>query len=274
MSELASTLYRGTVMHQRLRPKRHRLRYRVFSLLVDLDELDALAGRLRLFSRNRFNLFSLYDRDYGDGSGEPLRGQVERHMRDARVETDGGAIRLLTMPRVLGYAFNPLSVYFCYRRCGALAAILYEVSNTFGQRHLYLIPVPEGEGEGGGGRAVAQRCAKRFYVSPFLDMDMTYLFNVRPPAERVGVAISGRDAQGPIIVASQFGARVPLNDRNLVLAFALYPLLTLKVIAGIHWEALWIWLKGIRLRERPPPPDRAVTLGHAAADDDVHPHVA
>src|SRR5262249_48726005 len=130
-----SAIYAGTVMHQRLRPRRHRLRYRVFSLLLDLDELDEVAARLRLLSRNRFNLFSFFDRDHGDGRREPLRMQIERRLAAAAIAPDGGAIRLLAMPRVLGYVFNPLSVYFCYRRTGVLAAVVYEVNNTFGERH-------------------------------------------------------------------------------------------------------------------------------------------
>ena len=270
MTDDAFALYRGTVMHQRLRPRRHRLRYRVFSLLLDLDGLDALAARLKLFSHNRFNLLSFHDKDYGAGTAEPLRAQVERHMRAAGVEADGGPIRVLTMPRVLGYAFNPISVYFCYRRGGALAAILYEVNNTFGERHTYLIPVTAGDGT----RPIVQECSKRFYVSPFLDMDMTYLFRVVPPGQRVGIAINGRDAQGPIIVASLFADRAPLTDTGLALAFATYKLLTLKVIAGIHWEALRIWLKGTRLRDRPPPPEPGVTVGRASDDEELRRHVA
>jgi DUF1365 family protein len=269
MTDDAFALYRGTVMHQRLRPRRHRLRYRVFTLLLDLDGLDDVAARLRLFSRNRFNLFSFHDRDYGAGTSETLRDQVERHLREAGIDADGGPIRLLTMPRLLGYAFNPLSVYFCYRRSGALAAILYEVSNTFGERHSYVIPVI-----GDSGRPIRQECAKRLYVSPFLDMDMTYSFRVIPPDRRVGIAISGRDAQGPIIVASLFAERAALSDSGLALAFVTYPLLTLKVIAGIHWEALLIWLKGIRLRGRPRPPEQAATVGRVSDDKDLRRHVA
>ena len=269
----ASTIYAGRVMHQRLRPRRHRLRYRVFSLLLDLDEIDDLAERLRLFSRNRFNLFSFHDRDYGVMTAEPLRQQVERHMRTAGIEADGGPIRLLTMPRMLGYAFNPLSVYFCYRRTGALAAILYEVSNTFHQRHSYMIPVPEGANSSGD-RPIRQACPKQFYVSPFLDMNLTYEFRTVPPGRRIGIAISGYDSEGAIIVASLYGERVPLSDSRLALAFVTYPLLTLKVIAGIHWEALRIWLKGVGLRARPRAPDRAVTVGCPSDDRKARSHVA
>ena len=272
MTEDASALYAGKVMHQRLRPRRHRLRYRVFSLLLDLDDIDQLSARLRLFSRNRLNLFSFHDRDYGAGTSEPLRHQVERHMGAAGIETDHGPIRLLTMPRMLGYAFNPLSVYFCYRRSGKLAAILYEVNNTFHERHSYVIPVSE-SANGDSERPIRQVCTKQFYVSPFLDLDMTYSFSVVPPGRRVGIAISGRDAQGPILVASLYAERFPLSDFGLALALVSYPLLPLKVIAGIHWEALRLWLKGMRPRQRPRLPDRAVTVGRPSDGEDTPPRV-
>ncbi len=138
---LASCLYVGEVVHQRVRPSRHRLRYRVFSALLDLDELPQLDRRLRLFGHNRLNIFSFLDRDHGDGTGAPLRPWVEHHLERAGIELAGGAIRLLCYPRLFGYVFNPLSVYFCHRADGALAAMIYEVNNTFGERHSYLIPV-------------------------------------------------------------------------------------------------------------------------------------
>ena len=272
MRDGASALYTGTVMHQRLRPRRHRLRYRVFSLLLDLDEIDCLVRRLKFFSRNRFNLLSFHDRDYGAGTAEPLRSQIERHMRTAGVGPDGGPIRLLTMPRLLGYVFNPISIYFCYRHNGALVAIVYEVNNTFGERHSYVVPVTS---DGGAqGQPVRQTCVKRLYVSPFLDMDMTYSFRIVPPAERVRIAISASDGVGPVLVASLSARRAKLNDAGLALAFATYPLLTLKVIAGIHWEALVIWLKGIGLRSRPEPPPNAVTVGYATDREARRPHGA
>src|SRR5690349_9418878 len=135
---LRSCLYSGSVMHRRLRPRPHRLRFGVFWMLLDLDEIDSLADGLRLFSRNGFNLTSFHARDHGDGSDIPLRQQAERHLRSAGIEPDGGRIELFCMPRILGYGFNPLSVYFCHRADGTLGAILYEVHNTFGERHSYL----------------------------------------------------------------------------------------------------------------------------------------
>lgn len=248
-------LYAGTVTHRRVRPRDHRLSYSIYSLLLDIDRIEALSKRLTFFSRNRFNLFGFYDRDYGDGSGTPLRDQVERLLRAAGLEPDGGPIRLLTMPRVLGYAFNPLSIYFCYRRSGELAALLYEVNNTFGQRHSYLIPATAG-GDG----VLRQTAEKCFYVSPFMDMDLIYAFRVRPPEESLSVGILASDSQGPVLSAVHIATRRPLTDRHLLGAFLAYPLLTLKVVVGIHWEALFIWAKGIGLRRRPPPPSEPVSV--------------
>ncbi|UUX94405.1 DUF1365 domain-containing protein [Aquabacterium sp. J223] len=258
---LDSGLFSGTVMHQRLLPLRHRLRYRVFSLLVDLDDLPALPRRLRLLSVDRFNLFSLRQADHGDGSATPLKAQVEQRLRDNGLAT-GGAVRLLAMPRILGYAFNPLSVYFCHRPDGPLQAILYEVNNTFGQRHSYLIPVDEAQArEAAAGGVIAQRCDKQLYVSPFLGMDLHYRFRVHPPAERLALSVNVHRDDGTLVLAAQLDARRrPLTDGVLLGALATHPLLTLKVIAAIHWEALKLWLKGARLQPRPAPPAADLTV--------------
>ena len=247
-----SALYVGSVVHRRAAPRRHRLRYRAFWLLIDLDETAAL-DRLRLFSRNRFNLISFHDADHGDGSDRPLRAYIERTLAEHAIDWDGGRVALLCMPRILGYVFNPLSIYFCYRRNGSLAALLYEVRNTFGQMHSYLLPVVTGT------PLVHQRCAKVFYVSPFLCMDLTYDFRVAPPAGKVSVVVSASDARGPVLVASLAGERRDLSDRALALAWLTHPLLTLKVVGAIHWEAFRIWRKGIRLQPRPPAPVHPVT---------------
>ena len=249
-----SALYFGTVLHQRLRPVRHELSYRVFSMLVDLDELPDIARRLRFLSHNRFNLFSLYDRDHSARKSEPLKPQIEAIVEAAGIDLAGGSIRLLCFPRVLGYVFNPLSIYFCHHRDGALRAILYEVSNTFGQQHGYLIPVS------GDDALVRQSCAKEFYVSPFMAMEGRYQFRLAAPDERLAVYIRQLDAAGPILHASLDGTRAPLDDRTLIGAFLRYPLMTLKVIAGIHWEALRLWRKGVPLVPRPAPPLDAVTI--------------
>ncbi len=265
MPGFRSALYTGSVMHHRLRPREHRLRYSIFYLLIDLDEADDLASGLRLFSHNRFNLFSFHDRDHGEAAATLLRDRVERHLQEAGIE-HGGPIRLLTMPRILGYAFNPLSIYFCHRRDESLSGILYEVNNTFGQRHNYLIPVPSGS-EG----PIRQESQKSFYVSPFMTTDMVYSFSLVPPGKDLAVSVTGRDTAGPLIVAKLVGTRQDLSDATLARAFCAYPLLTFKVIVGIYWEALLIWLKGIRLHHRPLPPDQPVTLGRSARPEINHP---
>ncbi|CDX55560.1 conserved hypothetical protein [Mesorhizobium plurifarium] len=253
MPKMRSALYAGKVMHQRLKPRRHQLSYRMFFLLLDLDEIEVLSKRLHLLSHNQFNLFGFADADHGDGAGGSLKAYVERQLEAAGIES-GGAIQLLSMPRMLGYAFNPLSLYFCHNRHGDLQAILYEVNNTFGQRHSYLIPV--GEAHDG---TVMQRCDKRFYVSPFMAMGMGYRFRIGLPGECVAIHITGSDGDGPLIIASFSGKRRDLTDAVLMRAFLSYPLLTLKVVAGIHWEALLLWAKGVRLQQRPAPPRHPVT---------------
>jgi DUF1365 family protein len=234
-------------------------------MLLDLDEIDALAGKLRLFSHNRFNLFSFHDQDHGEGKTTSPSDRIERHLREAGIET-GGPIRLLTMPRILGYAFNPLSIYFCHRHDDSLSAIFYEVNNTFGQRHNYLIPVaPDAKAP------IRQESRKSFYVSPFMSTNMVYTFSVVPPGKDLAVSVIGRDTEGPLIVAKLAAKRRELSDTALARAFCAYPFLTLKVIAGIYWEALLIWLKGIRLQHRPSPPDQSVTLGRGVDAATAHP---
>jgi DUF1365 family protein len=242
---IASGIYTGTVFHRRLRPRVHALKYRIFMLLIDLDEAAALTSRLRWLRAGKFGLMSLNLSDFGDRSNMPLRVQIERSLAEASIP-GGGPIRLLTMPRILGYGFNPLSVFFCHDREDRLTAILYEVSNTFGQRHSYLMPVVTTDG------AVRQSVAKSFHVSPFMDMDLTYRFSVIPPTgvedEFASVAITVEDGEGVMLLTGFSGARKPLTDRNLMQVWIAHPLLTLKVIVGIHWEAILLILKGLRMR--------------------------
>lgn len=254
----ASALYVGEVTHRRLPGVGHTMRYRVFMMLLDLDEADGLVGRLRLLRRGRFGLMSFDPRDHGDGSDTPLKNQVEAKLAEAGI-AGGGPIRLLCMPRVLGYGFNPLSVYYCYGADGRLAAILYEVTNTFGDRHSYLIACDAGEGE-----VVSQTAAKHLHVSPFMDMGLTYRFTIHPPEARLQIAIGVDDGQGPILGTAFAGARRPLADPELLRAWLSHPLLTWKVIGGIHWEALKLWIKGAGYRPRPAAPVHTVTLGSVA----------
>jgi len=244
-----NALYHTLVTHARVRPRTHALKYRVAYLLLDLAALP----RLKLFSHNRFNLFSLHDRDYG-GGGADAKAWAEEKLRTSGITPDGGRILLLTMPRFLGHAFNPISLYFCHAADGSLRAILYEVNNTFGQRHSYLIPVTNNA------TPIRQSCDKAFYVSPFMDMDLGYEFTLHPPDETMSLHIAVSDAQGIMLHAAMAGKRAALTDAALLRAALAYPFLGLKVLAGIHWEALFIWAKGIRLRRRPAPPAHAVSI--------------
>lgn len=241
MTSSLSAIYTGRVSHQRLRPLRHRLRYRVFSLLLDLDELPDLHRRLRWFSLERFNLFSFHARDHGDGSDTPLRQQIEHQLDRAQLPA-GGRIELLCTPRMLGHQFNPLSVYYCHRPDGSgLQALIYEVHNTFGERHSYVIPMSE---PAAAGETIVQQCDKSFHVSPFLGMDMRYEFRVQPPHEgRLSISINASDPAGSMLVAHYAAKRQPLTNAALLGLCLRHPLIGLKVVAAIHWEALRIWLK-------------------------------
>jgi DUF1365 family protein len=251
---MRSAIYRGSVTHARLAPVQHRFRYRVFTLLIDLGELPALTKRLRCLSHNRFNLMSLHDRDHGDlGAGdgaEPgtaLRAWAERTLCAAGIAPPRGRVELLCFPRLFGYVFNPLSLWLCRDREDRLRAVIYEVHNTFGGRHAYALPVAPGQDEG----AVTQTCGKEFYVSPFIPMEAQYGFRLRPPGETFSLLIRERGAAGEILRASMGGRRRPLTDRELLKAFAAHPLMTLKVVAAIHWHALRLWRKGATFHRNP-----------------------
>jgi uncharacterized protein len=260
---LHSSLYIGSVMHRRLHPRRHHFRYRSFWLLLDLDELAGLSAGLRWFSYNRPNLFSLYDRDHGDGSATPLRTQIARQLAAADIDLGDGRVRLLCMPRTFGHCFNPLSIFFCHYADGSLAAIVYQVHNTFAQRHSYIIPVA------GAGDTVHQRCRKLFYVSPFMDMELRYDFRIVGPNQRIAVGICATSRGAPVLHAALAGARHPLSDGNLLRMSFHMPAITLKVMAAIHWEALKLFAKRIGLRQRPPPPLQPATI--VSARRQTHP---
>jgi uncharacterized protein len=255
-------LYTGSVMHRRLKPRAHRFRYRAFWILFDLDALDSPQSKPALLSHNRFNLFSLYDRDHGDGSGTPLRAQIVHKLVEAGIAFSAGTIRLLCMPRTLGYSFNPLSVYYCAHGDGTLAAIVYEVHNTFGERHSYVLPART-RGH------LHQSCAKAFYVSPFLDMDLRYDFSVTLPQDNLALAIRVSKDDAPEMIACLAGVRQDLTNAALLRLFFVMPAITLKVIAAIHWEAIRLRLKGMGIISRGPQSRPAHASRHSASQKTV-----
>jgi DUF1365 family protein len=244
----SAVLYFGEVMHARLKPLGHRFSYRVMNLLIDLDRLDAADRQSPLFGVNRASLYSFHEKDHGERDGSSLRAYAQRCAAQHDIDLSGGSVRLLCYPRLLGYTFNPLSVYFCHRADGALALVIYEVRNTFGGVHSYVLPVRPGDITEAGLR---QEQDKLFYVSPFIEMAMRYHFRLSPPGERVKLRILETDRDGPLLAATFSGRRGALTTSALFRAFIALPLVTLKIVAAIHWQALRLWLKGARLVPRP-----------------------
>lgn len=247
-SNAPAALYFGDVMHARLKPMGHRFTYRVMSLLIDLDQLDEADRTSRLFGINRAALYSFHEKDHGERDSSSLRAYAQRCAAAHGIDLSGGRVELLCYPRLLGYTFNPLSVYFCYLADGALALIIYEVRNTFGDIHPYVLPVAAGEQTVSG---IRQMQDKLFYVSPFIATAMRYHFRVSPPADEVKLRILETDADGPLLAATFHGHRAPLTSRALLRSFFGLPLVTFKIMAAIHWEALRLWLKGARLVPKP-----------------------
>lgn len=254
-----SGLYIGRVSHRRLTPRRHAFSYRAFYLLLDLDHPDQ--AQTRLFSCNRANLLSFHERDHLQIGTGTLRQRVDALLVQSGVDPAGWRVLILCMPRMLGYVFNPLSVYFCYAPDGALRCLLYEVSNTFGQRHTYVVRVDESDAGGDG--IVRQACPKSFYVSPFMEMDLGYTFRIREPSDRISIGILAGRARRPVITTLFSGFYRPLSDRSILSAAFANPLLTFKVIAAIHWEALRLWLKGMRIVPRASAPRESVSFEQA-----------
>lgn len=255
MTDRMAVLYFGEVVHERQRPRKHRLRYSVFSLLIDVDRIAELAADSKLFAYNSRGLFSVHDRDHGDENGSSIAGWARSKLLRAGLSHAGHRIDVLCYPRLLGYAFNPLSVYFCHQASGRLAAIIYEVHNTFGERHAYVITVDDDAGA-----VIRQQDDKDFFVSPFIPMDCAYKFRIQPPDEHVRVVMRVEDGDGLLLAASFSGKRRPFSDKLLAVAALRYPLMTFKVIAGIHWEALRLWFKGAPYFQHRPAKGPEVTV--------------
>lgn len=247
--EAAAALYVGQIMHQRMKPFGHRFRYRVFSLLVDLDRLGEAGKLSMLFSVNRRNLVSFHEKDHADAGSATLRAYADGLLARAGLDR-ADRIQLVCYPRILGYVFNPISVYHAYGAGGGLVAMIYEVRNTFGERHSYVCPVGHGEISESGLR---QSCDKLFHVSPFIGMAARYHFRMLPPGAEIRWRILEIDDEGPLLSATFSGRQAALTSASLLGLTARIPFLTLKIIAGIHWEALKLWLKGARYVRRPAP---------------------
>ena len=238
---ISSCIYNGNVIHKRFKPKEHFFKYKVFSLFIDLSELNELNDKLKFFSLNKFNLISFYEKDHGDRDGSSLFEWVKKNLINNEISTDNIKVKLLCYPRIFGYVFNPLSIFFIYDTDSNPIAILYEVKNTFGEQHTYVFKIDIKN------KQIFNNCKKKFYVSPFMDLESKYFFKVLIPNERLSVIIDQRDKEGKLLFASQDGERVKLSSKNLLKSYLKHPLMTLKIISAIHYEALKLWMKGIKL---------------------------
>ena len=237
-----SCIYNGEVNHTRFKPIKHFLNYKTFSLFIDLDEIEQLDKSISIFSHNKFNIFSFYNKDHGDRDGNCLKKWVISNLKKYKIEGNISKIKILCYPRIFGYVFNPLSIFYCYEN-EKLKSIFYEVKNTFNEQHTYIFKIKDGE-------EIKQKCKKKFYVSPFMDMETFYNFKLIDPNQRLSVMIKQTDAEGTVLTATQTGDKKEFNFKQLLINFFRYPLMTLKIISSIHFEALLLWKKGAIYRKR------------------------
>ena len=237
-----SCIYNGVVTHTRFKPVKHFLKYNTFSFLIDLDEIKDLDQKNFIFSYNKFNIFSFYNKDHGDRDGKSLKDWVYDKLRRFKINSNINKVKLLCYPRIFGYVFNPLSIFYCYEN-NDLRAVFYEVKNTFNEQHTYIFKIKNNE-------RIEQKCKKKFYVSPFIDMETYYNFKLLNPKEKLSIFIKQTDGEETVLTATQTGDKKEFSFKQLLINFFKYPLMTIKIISSIHYEAFFLWKKGAVYRKR------------------------
>ena len=251
-SAVNSCLYKAKVMHHRLAPKIHRFHYEIFMFYLDLNEIDSFTKRLKFMSRNRFNLFNFRDKDHlqlpreNPDTSKNIRQHITNYLESNGVIIGNGRIMLLTNLCTLGYQFNPVSFYFCYNELDQPVCSIVEVCNTFMEMKPYFLGSKTKAGD-----AFKLNTGKYFYVSPFIDMDTNFDFDLQIPGEKLQVRIDDFDKEGQrFFISTLSGNRKELNDSTLLYYFFSFPLITLKVIGLIHWQAFKLWLKKIPFHKK------------------------
>tara|TARA_B100000029_G_scaffold229385_1_gene226928 strand:+ start:1966 stop:2736 length:771 start_codon:yes stop_codon:yes gene_type:complete len=239
-----SCIYSGFITHRRFKPKRHFFTYKTFSLLIDLKEIRSLEKKIKFFSYNKLNILSFYDTDHGPRDGSSLTEWVKKTLLNANIDIGSGNIKLLCYPRFFGYVFNPLSIFYCYNDALQLKAILYEVKNTFNEQHTYVFSASPKS------NLIFHKCNKKFYVSPFMEMKTFYNFRLLNPGKIINIFIKQKDDEGTLLTACQVGKRIEMTSKNLFFQFLKHPLMSFKVIMAIHFEALRLWVKGVKFVQR------------------------
>ncbi|MDA8538082.1 DUF1365 domain-containing protein [Candidatus Pelagibacter bacterium] len=235
-----SAIYNGQVIHKRFKPKVHHFKYKVFSLLIDLSELETLDKKVNFFSFNKFNLISFHEKDHGERDGSSLKLWVQKNLEKNNIEHKDIKIKILCYPRIFGFVFNPLSVFYVYNLEDQLISILYEVKNTFGEQHTYIFKVLKDT------NLIQNNCSKKFHVSPFIEMNCNYFFRLLKPGNKISVIIDQYDNEDKILYASQDGIRSDFNTKCLIKSYLKHPIMTFKIILAIHYEAFRLWAKGIK----------------------------
>ena len=245
---MESALYLGSVRHRRFRPVDHEFEYPIFMSFIDIDRIPETMAVSRLAGHNRWNWTSFDDRDYFGDTAKPLRERVEDDAKAHGVTLPDGQIFLLTHLRYLGYVFNPVCFFYCYDRANQLRAVLAAVSNTFGETHNYWL-TPACQVANGKGHSFA--FAKAFHVSPFIGMEGDYRFTFTEPAESLVIQTNLSTVEGALFDASVKLERTPWSAPNLRRVLLRYPFMTLRVVAGIHWEALKLVLRKVPIFKHP-----------------------
>ena len=238
----ASAIYRGTIRHRRHAPHAHAFRYGLYMLYLDLDEVEhAFDGRW-LWSAHRRNVAQFRRADFLGPPDVPLADAVRACVRDATGTAPAGPIRMLAHLRYFGLSFNPVAFYYCYGADGTtLETVVAEITNTpWRERHAYVLPLAQAARTD---KVNEWRFDKRFHVSPFIGMERNYVWRFQPPGESIRVHMDVFDGEEREFDATLVLERRPLTGANLARCLARWPLMTAKVLAAIHWQALFIWLR-------------------------------